>query len=143
MRILRTAVVATLIVGCGRDSTAPAVINGTYTLRTLRNEQLPAVVLESTNYALSVSGGSVTINGDLTFSDTYTRHEYNNGIVTDGPIACTGRWEPSGQSPTGHLLINLVKTGPVGCYDTGVGEWDGRNQLTIAWTRIGTGVHRR
>jgi hypothetical protein len=144
MRVVRTAIVAALIIGCGRDSSAPGVINGTYTLRTLRNEPLPTVVQEHLNYALTVTAGSVTINGDLTFSDTYSFHEYDAGVITDETIPCTGHWAPSGEASTrGNLLITLTEDAIPGCADHGVGEWDGGNQLTIAWNSIGTGVHKR
>jgi hypothetical protein len=137
VRIIRIMFIAALLAGCS-DSTAPAVINGTYTLQTLRGDRLPAVVQEGADYAFKITAGSITLNGDLTFSDSYSYWEYNAGIVTTGTVPCTGRW-----TPTSERMFNLSETAINGCGQTGVGEWDGRNHLTVAWNVIGTGVHGR
>lgn len=137
MRILGLAIIGTLLIGCS-DSTAPAVINGRYTLQTARGDRLPAVVLEGPNYSLTIDAGSVTLNGDLTFSDSYSFTEYDAGTVTVATIPCTGRWTPSSER-----FFTLQEAATPGCGDTGTGEWDGRNHVTIAWNTVGTMVHGR
>ena len=137
MRIIRLTLIAALVVGC-HDSTAPAVINGTYKLRTARGELLPTVVVERTNYSLTIEGGTITLNGDLTFSDSYSFTEYDAGAVTVATITCTGRWIPSSER-----FFTLQETAGSSCGDTGTGEWDGRDRVAIAWRAIGTMVHAR
>lgn len=137
MRNISMMIAAALLVACS-DSTAPAVINGTYTLRTLRGDPLPAVVREGTNYAFKITAGSITLNGDLTFSDSYSFWEYNAGTVTTGTVPCTGSWHP-----TSETMFSLNEIPVNGCGMTGVGEWDGRNRVAVAWDVIGTGVHGR
>ena len=40
--------------------------------QTARGDRLPAVVREGPNYSLTIDAGSITLNGDLTFSDSYS-----------------------------------------------------------------------
>ena len=137
MRIIGMAIIGGLVLGCS-DSTSPAVINGTYTLRTLRGDPLPAVVQEGTDYAFKITAGSITLNGDLTFSDSYSYWEYDHGTVLTGTVPCTGTWHP-----TSETKFSLSEIPIDGCGMTGVGEWDGRNHVTVAWDVIGTAVHGR
>jgi hypothetical protein len=137
MRFSRMAIIAALLIGCS-DSTSPAVINGRYTLQTARGDRLPAVVLEGPNYSLTIDAGSITLNGDLTFSDSYSFTEYDAGAVVVATIPCTGTW-----SPTSERFFTLREDPTSSCGDTGTGEWDGRNHVTVAWNTIGTMVHGR
>ena len=137
MRVIAMTIIGVVLLGCS-DSTSPAIINGRYTLQTARGDRLPAVVLEGPNYSLTIDAGSITLNGDLTFSDSYSFTEYDAGAVTVATIPCTGTW-----TPTSERLFTLWEDPTSSCGDTGTGEWDGRNHVTIAWNTIGTMVHGR
>ena len=142
MRILGVAIIGTLLIGCS-DSTAPAVITGTYPLRTYRYEPLPGTVSETTDHALQITGGSLTINGDLTFHASYSFRSYDYGIVRTVTTECDGYWGPTGTSPQGGRLIGLHEEATPGCGDSATAEWDHRNRLTIVWLRLGDTQHAR
>ena len=127
---------AATLLGCGSDSSGPRYVNGSYTLRTVRGEQLPATLHSTPDNTLQITGGTITISGDLTFEDSYTFREYGIAGATTTTINCSGRWEPDGQ------YMNLQESATAGCGGSGIGEWNGNNQLTVAWD-FGTAVHRR
>jgi len=137
MRIIAATLALALVLGC-KDSTEPAVINGTYTLKTVRDDPLPAVVIDGIDYAYKITAGSITLNGDLTFSDSRSYWQYVAGNVTTGTVACTGQWEP-----TSERTFTLSETSVGLCGVTGTGEWDGRNRVTVAWYDIGAAVYGR
>lgn len=143
MRLFCAALLVMLAAGC-KDSSAPAELTGTYPLRAYRDMPLPGVVSEDANHSMSVTAGTITLNGGLNFTDSYTFDEYNNGIYTTVVIACSGTWTPAGTSPQGGQLIALDEVAlPPGCGDHGVAEWDGDRKLTIAWNVLGLAQHRR
>jgi len=144
MRLICSFALIALVAGC-EDSSAPAAtIDGTYPLRTYRDLTLPAVVSEGQDHSVQITAGSITLNGDLTFSDSYTFDEYDYGVRTTEVIACTGYWGVTGNSPQGGLLIALVENPvPAGCGDRGSGEWDRNKSLTVSWNVLGLAQHRR
>ena len=71
------------LVACGFDVTDPGSVSGTYTLRTVNGDILPAVLLqEVTTSLLEVTAGSGTLNQDLTCSLSLTLRETEDGTVT-------------------------------------------------------------
>ena len=142
MRHVITMVAAALLVACS-DSTAPAVITGTYPLRTYRYERLPGMVSETANQTVQITGGSITLNGDLTFHSTYSFDKYDFGNYSTLVVACSGYWAPTETSPQGGQLITLTETAAPGCGDRAVAEWDHHNRLTIVWAELGDTQHAR
>jgi hypothetical protein len=135
----RSAIIAMVLVAC-TDATTPAIINGTYSLRTIGGNPIPVVIRREGDFSVAITTGRVTLNGDLTFSDAYTFSNDNAGVVTTSTIPCTGTW-----APTSERSFTVQEDTVLGCGATGSGEWDGRNRLTIdwSWTVPGTMVHRR
>lgn len=142
MRIVRLTLIAALLVGC-HDSMAPVSINGTYPLRTYRYEPLPATVSETTNHSVQITGGSITLSGDLTFRSSYTFQQYDWGTFSTSVVECSGHWTPTETSPQGGQLISLHETPTPGCGDSGTGEWDHHDHLTIVWNGLGGTQHAR
>lgn len=142
MRIAGAALIATLLAGCG-DSTGPASIEGTYPLRTYRYEPLPATVSEQPDHAVQITGGSITLNGDLTFHSTYSFTTYDFGIFRTTVADCAGHWEPTGTSPQGGQMIRLTQAATPNCGDSAIAEWDHGRRLTIVWARLGDTQHAR
>ena len=142
MRIIRAALIAVLLAGCS-DSTAPAVINGTYPLRTYRDQPLPGVVSEVTDHSVQITGGSITINGDLTFQSSYSLLKYDYDTFSTAVVECAGHWTPTETSPQGGHLFTIAAASTPGCDDFGIGEWDRPNRLTIVWTFLGDTQHAR
>ena len=129
--------IATLLFGC-RDSTAPGVVDGTYTLQTVRGGPLPAMVLEGTDYAFKITGGTITLHADRTFSDAYSYSQYDRGTVETWTMVCTGVWRQRSDRK-----YWLEETRDPGCAKDGDASWGGRTRLTITWSVIGTAVHER
>ena len=142
MRIIGVAMIGAVLIGCS-DSTAPAVIEGTYPLRTYRYEPLPGLVRESMYESLQITGGSITLNGDLTFRSSYNFDKYLYGNLTRQVVPCTGHWTPTETSPQGGQLITLVEASTPGCGDRGTAEWDRNKRLTVVWMLLGDTQHAR
>lgn len=144
MRFLSSLALVALVAGC-HDSSAPAAtIDGTYPLRTYRDLTLPAIVSEDANHSVKITAGSITLNGDLTFSDSYTFDKYDYGVRSTVVVACTGYWGVTDTSPQGGVLIALFEhSDPAGCGDVGHGEWDRNRSLTVSWNALGLTQHRR
>lgn len=80
------------LVACGDDSTGLEEIAGTYTLRSIGGEELPAVVDEVGIVLAEVTAGSVTLDVDGTCTSSFTtRREMVDGTVTTttDPGVCT------------------------------------------------------
>jgi hypothetical protein len=143
MRVICALALVAIVAGC-HDSTAPREINGTYLLRSYRDLPLPQVVSEDLNHTVQITAGTITINGDLTFTDSYTFERNDFGTISSVVVACTGHWTPAGESPQGGELITLDEASlPPGCGDHGIAEWDHNRKLTIAWNVLGLTQHRR
>jgi hypothetical protein len=108
MRYIRCAALVALLAGCSGDSTAPATINGSYPLRTYRDLALPQVVSEDDHHVVTITAGTITMNGDLTFSDSYTFEGNDFGTISNVVVSCVGHWTPTETSPQGGQLITLV-----------------------------------
>lgn len=142
MRNIITVIAAALLVACS-DSTAPAVITGTYPLRSYRYEPLPGTVSETANQAVQITGGSITLDNDLTFHSSYSFQTYDYGTFRTTVASCTGRWTPTETSPQGGQMITLTETATPGCGDRATAEWDHHNRLTIVWAILGDTQHAR
>jgi hypothetical protein len=138
MRTICISFALALLAGCSDNSTSPKTIDGTYTLTSIAGGGLPAIIDSETDYTLEITAGSVTLNTNGTFTDTYTLRENDAGTVTTTTIPCTGSWLQTGND------LSLVETVTDDCGDTGSGTWDGSNSVTIDWAGLGVpAVHTR
>jgi hypothetical protein len=142
MRTTCLTLAAMLLAGCS-ESSAPATIEGKYPLRTYRYEPLPGMVSEDVNHSVRITGGSITLDGDLTFRSHYTFEHYDWGTFSTTAVDCTGRWTPTETSPQGGQLITLTENAAPGCNDYGTAEWDRNKRLTVVWVRLGDTQHAR
>ena len=70
---------------CGDDVIGPEDIAGTYTLQSIDGTGLPAVLSETGDPIFAeVTAGSVTLNQDMTCSDSVTTRRTMDGIVVTG-----------------------------------------------------------
>ena len=74
------------VVGCGDGSVSPADVAGTYTLLSVNEEGLPAVLAESADFLFEVTAGSVTLNADLTCSHSVTQRVTDQGTETTDTV---------------------------------------------------------
>ena len=141
MRGSRAAMLASvgvvLLVACsGNEATPPRQLPGTYTLRSLGGHPLPAYTPGEPGYRFEIDVGSITLEPNGTFTDSYPWRELNDAGETtrSGAGACSGTW-----TQTGHDVA-LVATRTSECDDTGTGVWDGVNTLSIDWASFGGAV---
>lgn len=137
-----TAVLAlTLLAGCGGDKPGgPKTLPGTYPLVSFDGRNLPAVVFQSGTFKAEVTAGTITMNANGTFSDSYSFRETDDGTVTNTTIPCSGTWAQSGNT----IALEETASGSGDCGSVGSGSWDGNNTLTIEWNGAGGAVvHRR
>ena len=76
----------------GPDDTEPeSVTAGTYTLQSIDGEPLPVVIDQIGTYTLEFTAASITLNADLTCSDSFSIRETESGVVTTAtvPDICT------------------------------------------------------
>lgn len=78
---------ATLLVlgsgACGDGATAPSNVFGTYTLRTVFQLELPAVIVEiGTTIKIEITAGSLTLNEDSTCSQSRSLRQTDDGVVS-------------------------------------------------------------
>ena len=144
MRYMRPTLLLALLAGCSHDSNAPATIDGTYQLRGYNDQPLPGTVTETADSYLHVTEGTITVNGDLTFHDSYTFHQYVSGTTDSWVLSCTGHWAFGDESPQGGRYLTLHEDPTPGCGDSSIAaEWDQHNRLTIVWGHLGSTQHRR
>jgi hypothetical protein len=73
MRKVIGALLLAMLVACGGDkATGPEAIAGTYTLRTVNGASVPAVVFQDSQEKDELTGGSISLNADKTWSGTLT-----------------------------------------------------------------------
>ena len=96
-----------------------------------------------TDHSVQITGGSITINGDLTFQSSFSLLKYDYDTFSTAVVECAGHWTPTETSPQGGQLFTIADASTPGCGDFGIGEWDRHNRLTIVWTFLGDTQHAR
>lgn len=92
---------APLLAGCGSDATGPASdIAGSYTLQTVDNKSLPAVILELGNDTVEILAGEMLLRADGTFRSSITRRDTVGGTSTTETQVDEGQWGRTGSALT-------------------------------------------
>ena len=134
-RTLATAALALLTLAAGAcggddDSTGPnGSIAGTYTLQTVNGSPPPITVFELGDDKIEVTGASVVINENGTFSATSTVRETDAGQVTTSSSVCSGTYTRSGSTVT----FTEPDSNNEDCGGSYTGTWSNGNTLTIAF----------
>ncbi len=102
-RILMLAFAAALSLGASacQDTSSPgAVLSGTYTLRTVNNQQPPVILYADPTGRTEVLGGQIQINRDGTYVDVATYRDTPAGGAPGIPYDDTiyGTWALSGST---------------------------------------------
>jgi hypothetical protein len=99
--VLATVLATTLTAAGCSDSTNPAnSLAGTYTLRTVNNNQVPVTVIASPGYSLEVLSGGIVLDVQGNYSGTITYRETDNGVPTTYNDTILGYWSLSGNQLT-------------------------------------------
>ena len=116
------AALSLALAGCS-DSTGPrAGLAGTYTLRTVNGQALPAVVSSFS----TLTAGQVRLNGDGTFSASHTSRQTTPGGTTTVTQNITGTYTRSGND----LMLSFTDPDSGGSAFVDA-SWDGGRQLTV------------
>jgi hypothetical protein len=117
--LILAAVVPLTLAGCG-DSTGPGRLTGTYTLRSIGGDPLPAAV----SFAEEVTASSLTLNGDATFSASITSRFIASGATNT--LVFGGTYTRSGNDIQ-LTYPDVDGTGTVVANAT----WDGNRTVTV------------
>lgn len=101
MRTLAAFTLALLLplAGCGDDASGPEdqdTIAGTYTLRTVNGNGLPFTLENTAAARVEVTGGHITLNENLSYSEMRGFRRTENGIATDVDEEYTGTYTYAG-----------------------------------------------
>ena len=134
-RTLATAALALLTLASGAcggddDSTGPnGSIAGTYTLQTINGDPPPVTLLEFDTYKIEVTGASIVLNTNNTFSATSAFRETDDGQVTTSNSVCAGTYTRSGSTVTFSEPESINED----CGGSYTGTWSNGNTLTVTF----------
>lgn len=104
MRVFRRVAVAALVLlvaACGKDANDPIdTVAGTYTLRSVNGQSLPAVVYDDGSYKLEVTAASYVLAASGSFTNSISIRETENGVVTPSTEVDTGTYAVNGTTIT-------------------------------------------
>ena len=99
MRKALIALAAVALLGCGGDSTGPAVSAvGTWNLQTVDNAPLPytAVLIANPLYKLEILSDVFVVHADGSYTETFTERETDGTTVTTTSDEDDGTWVQNG-----------------------------------------------
>ncbi len=121
LTVMTVVLAGGLLTACGEDDstgTGGTSIFGTYTLQTVNGTSLPFVIIQIGNDKLEITGGSVRLNSDNTFSVSLTLRVTEAGTVTTltetetGTLTVTGSTvrltDSAGDVTTGSISGNTL-----------------------------------
>lgn len=85
---------------CGRDSTAPVPIEGTYTLQTIDGRPLPAAIAQDAGVKDEITAGSITLVAGSAFTLNLAVRETSGSQVLTMTAVVQGTWTRSGATVT-------------------------------------------
>jgi Lipocalin-like domain len=110
--------------GCG-DSTGPGGVAGTYSLRSINGDPLPAVIAEGTGFREEATAGFIRLNSGGTFTASNTSRITIGGSTNEVTLNISGTYTRSGDE------ITLTFDNPDGPgMSEVIVEWDG-DRLTL------------
>ena len=103
MRRLIGSALLVMLAACGGDSTGPnGDVTGNYTLRTVNGANVPAVVFQDSQEKDELTGGSINLNSDKTWSGTLSARvtDLASGVFQTFSAPAGGTFSSSGGTIT-------------------------------------------
>ena len=103
-RLALLGLLAVAVTACGGDDgdggTGPGDITGTYTIQTINGAPPPYTLWTEAEagFQREITGGSVTLNADGTYSDVFHFRDTEAGVVTTGSAETEGTYTRSGST---------------------------------------------
>jgi hypothetical protein len=126
-RALLTIAAVTSVAACS-ESSGPASMTGSYALVRvdgINGTGLPVTIFKDPTSEFRITGGSITLNSNNTFSVSGAGVAIESGGTTNLSETCTGSYTVSGNG------ITFTGTSGTDCAGVISGMWDGANTLTI------------
>jgi hypothetical protein len=121
-----------LLAACTDNSVGVnADASGTYALNSVSGNTVPFIIPISPTETQTVQSGSLVINTDGTFSDTFDIDDTNAGQTTTQSIVCTGTFTQRG----GTFDFNETATTDGLCGGLFRGTWNGSNTFSVAFSQ--------
>lgn len=128
-RAVTLALCALALAACGGGdkSTGPGgSIAGTYTMQTVNGSAPPVTIFQVGTDKVEVTGGSVTMNADNTFSGVTSIRETSGGeALPVETFTCTGTYTRSGSA------VTFTEPETDDCGGSYPGTWSNGNTLTV------------
>jgi hypothetical protein len=94
------AAIPLLVAGCSDSPTAPSSIEGSYSLRTVNGQSVPVTVAQMGADRADITGGSLTLNNDGTFTGQLEFRFVFSGIRANQSESLSGTWTADGNTVT-------------------------------------------
>lgn len=134
------AIAAVTFVAACSESSGPASMTGNYSLVAvdgINGNGLPVTIFKDPTTEFRVTGGSITLNSNNTFSVSGAGVAIQPGGTTNLSETCNGTYTVSGNG------ITLTGAPSTDCAGTVTGMWDGANTLTINAEATVQGVFKK
>jgi hypothetical protein len=109
--LLALALGTLIACGGGDSSTGASSHVGSYSLLSIDGDPVPSTILQAPKYLLEVINGSGSLNGDNTYSLSFTVRENDDGSITQVTVPSAGTYTRSGNAFTFHDVEGGVATG--------------------------------
>lgn len=105
MRVFTRVAAAALLLlaaACGGDDGNDPIdsIAGTYTLRSVNGQALPAVLYDDGSYKIEVTGATYVLSSSGSFTNTFSLRETEAGVVTPSSESYRGTYVVNGSTVT-------------------------------------------
>jgi hypothetical protein len=97
LQLLALVASVTLAAGCGGDNNVTGTGNptGTYTLRSIEGDPVPAMLVQLPDYTFEITAGNLTLNADGSYTGSITWRENDDGAVDSDTDEDAGTWTRS------------------------------------------------
>ncbi len=85
-KLLAILVAFLLPLAACRDGTGPSRIDGTYTLVSINTQALPVTIFASNAGRVDITGSTLELRSDLTYTETINRHLVPAGAAADSDV---------------------------------------------------------
>ena len=126
------AVAALAVLPACSDSSGPSqaqAVTGSYALISINGILVPVVFSVDQFFVLQITGGTLTMNSNNTFTAaaTYQQTPAGGGTATSETITCTGTYAMSGTT----ITFTEANSANEACGGVYTATWDGTNTLTV------------